>query len=135
LAREFVITSREDGATLRLSCPEESWGSITAEASGSAFSVRIPVYTDLSPSLPDFFEALLVTPNVGRKEFSWETIEGELKFSASLDSLGHVFLVYHLRSPDIGSNKWWSFTGRLVLEVGTLPDTCKRLRRFWRTAT
>ena len=135
MASEFIITSREDGATLRLSCPEESWGSITAEASGPAFSVRIPVYTDLSPSLPDFFEAFLETPNRGRKELSWETLEGELKFSASLDSLGHVFLVYHLRSPDNGSNKWWSFTGRLVLEVGALSDTCKRLRRFWRTAT
>jgi hypothetical protein len=135
LTREFVITSREDGATLRLSRPEESWGSITAEASGSAFSVRIPVYTDLSPSLPDFFEAFAGTPDVGRKELSWETLEGELKFSTSLDSLGHIFLVYHLRSPDIGSNKWWSFTGRLVLEAGALSDTCKRLRRFWRTAT
>ncbi len=135
LDREFIITSSEDGATLRLSAPDESWGSITAEATGAGYAVRVPVYTELSPSLVDFFEAFAESPGVGRKELAWESLEGELKFSACLDSLGHVFREYHLRSPDIGSNKWWSFTGRLVLEAGALPDTCKRLRRFWRNAT
>jgi hypothetical protein len=93
------------------------------------------VYTDLSPSLPEFLKHLQSTPTTGQKDLSWETLEGERRFDATLDALGHIFIVYRLRSPDIGSSKCWSFTGPLVLELGNLPEVSKRLDRFWGAAT
>jgi hypothetical protein len=89
----------------------------------------------MAPSLPDFLDRLNETPASGSREFSWASLEGDLKIFARLDSLGHVFLTYELRSPNIGSDKWWSFTGRLVLELGGLPHVCKQAREFWRAAT
>jgi hypothetical protein len=134
MAREFVLTSAEDGATLRLSCSDDGLMSATVAASGPGYEVRVPIYLDLSPSLPDLFKELEEPPTLGRKDLSWETLEGDFKLQASSDPQGHIYITYHLRSPDIGSNRWWSFTGRLVLELGSLPTTRKRLERFWRAS-
>lgn len=89
----------------------------------------------MAPSLPEFLEGLTQTPASGTKEISWCSLEGELNVVARLDSLGHVFLTYDLRSPDIGSDKWWRFTGRLVLELGSMPRICRDAREFWQAAT
>jgi hypothetical protein len=132
--RELILTSAEDGATLRMSCPDKSWGSIIVEAQGNGFDVSTPVFVDMAPSLPDFLDEVATDPNAIGKAASWETLEGELRVEATRDSAGHIFVVYQLRSSDIGSNRWWSFTGRLVLELGAMADLCKRARRFWNAA-
>ena len=132
--RELILTSAEDGATLRLSCPDRTWGSIIAEARGTGFDVSAPVFVDMAPSLPDFFDEIAAAPDATPKNASWETLEGELRLEAKRDSTGHIFIVFHLRSSDIGSHRWWSFTGRLVLELGAMDDMCKRARRFWNAA-
>ena len=135
MAADLILTSAEDGATLRLSHAGNGRNSILATASGAGFSLSAPVYTYLSPSLPAFFESLKDPPPAGRKELAWASLEGDLKLVATLDSLGHIFLEYEMRSPDIGSNKWWSFTGRLVLELGAIPGYCKQAQAFWHDAT
>jgi Family of unknown function (DUF6228) len=135
LGRELLLTSVEDGATLRMTCPDQSWGSITVEAAGSDFSVSAPVYVDLAPSLPDFLNEVASAAPSSDKPLHWETIEGEFRLETRRDTVGHIFVTYHLRSPDIGSNRWWTFTGRLVLELGAMPDICKRAGRFWNAAT
>ena len=134
MGRELVLTSAEDGASLRMSCPDQSWGSITVEARGNGFSVSTPVYVDMAPSLPQYLaeiEAGIPTSEA----LTWETLEGELKLEAKRDPLGHIFLTYHLRSSDIGSDRWWNFTGRMVLELGAMSDLHKSATRFWRAAT
>jgi len=134
MGRELILTSAEDGASLRLSCPDQSWGSITVEARGNGFTVTAPVYVDMAPSLPQFLSEIEVggaTPTA----MTWETLEGELKLEAKRDPLGHIFLTYHLRSSDIGSDRRWSFTGRMVLELGAMPDLRKLATRFWNAAT
>ena len=135
MGRELVLTSAEDGAILRLSCPDESWGSVTVNAQGNDFAVSAPLYVDMAPSLPEFLEKISASPAAAGGYTPWESLEGELRLEAERDALGHIFLVYHLRSSDIGSNRWWSFTGRLVLELGAMPDLCKSARRFWNAAT
>lgn len=135
MGREFVLTSAEDGSTLRMSSPDQSWGSITVDAQGTDFKVSAPVHVDMAPSLPAFLDELAAPPDGKRGAAVWETLEGELRIEASRDSTGHIFLVYHLRSSDIGSNRWWSFTGRMVLELGAMADICKRVHRFWNAAT
>jgi len=134
VGRELVLTSAEDGSSLRMTCRDQSFGSITVEARGNGFSVNAPVYVDMAPSLPQFLaevEAAGTTPAV----LTWETLEGELKLEAKRDQLGHIYVTYHLRSSDIGSNRWWSFTGRMVLELGAMQDLHKLATRFWNAAT
>ena len=134
MGRELLLRSVEDGATLRLSCPGESWGSITVEAQGNGYSVTSGVYVDMAPPLPRFLEELAAgTGAMGDQH--WETLEGDLRFEASRDAIGHIYIVYHLRSPDIGSNRWWTFTGRMVLELGAMAEICKLARRFWNAST
>jgi hypothetical protein len=135
VGREFVLTSVEDGSTLRMSCPDQCWGSITVEAQGNGFKGSVPAYVDMAPSFPAFLDKLAAPPDAKRAAALWETLEGELRVEASRDATGHIFLVYHLRSSDIGSNRWWSFTGRMVLELGAMADICKRAHRFWNAGT
>src|SRR4051794_15391582 len=101
MARELILTSAEDGSTLRLAVAEGSRDSVVATATGVGFSVSAPVYTYMAPSLPDFIESLARTPSSGANEVNWSSLEGDLNLVARLDSLGHVFLTYDLRSPDI----------------------------------
>ena len=133
MARVLEFSSVEDGATLRLTCPDQSWGSITAEAAGNGFNVCVPVYVDLAPSLPTFLDEI-VAAGATKTPLVWETLEAEFRLEVTRDMVGHIYLVYTLRSPDIGSNRWWSFVGRLVLELGAMPEICKSARRFWRDA-
>ena len=131
LSSEFRLTSVEDGSTLALF---RVGGGLIAEASGAGFSVRVPVYDDLKPTLGDLFRTFQRTPRSGETHLHWENLEGELRFDATLDSVGHVYLTYELRSPGVGSTTWWSFTGRLVLELGSLPLLTKRLDAFLNVA-
>jgi hypothetical protein len=135
MGRELILTSVEDGATLCLRSPDESWESITVGAQGNDFSVSAPVYFHLAPSLPDFLDSIVEADLKKNEPLHWETLEAEFRLEACRDSVGHIFLTYHLRSPDIASNRWWSFTGRLVLELGAMPDLRKRAGRFWNAAT
>jgi hypothetical protein len=132
--RELILVSVEDGATLSMSCAEEAWGSIDVRARGPGFDVSAPVYVNLAPSLADFLDQLAATPEAVAKRGSWGTLEDDFRIDATTDSKGHVYLTYQLRSPDIGSNRWWSFRGRLVLELGGMPRVCKQARRFWNAA-
>jgi hypothetical protein len=134
VGRELVLTSAEDGASLRMTCPDQSWGSITVEARGNGFLISAPVYVYMAPSLPKFL-AEVEAAGATREVMTWETLEGELRFEAKRDPLGHMFITYHLRSSDIGSNRWWSFTGRIVLELGAMPELQNLATRFWNAAT
>lgn len=129
--RELILTSAEDGATLRMSYPDRSPNSISVEARGNGYDVSVPVSLYMAPSLPEFLNEIAAAPEASRKTASWESLEGELRLEATRDSIGHIFVAYQLRSDDIGSNRWWSFTGRLVLELGAMTDVCSRARRFW----
>jgi Family of unknown function (DUF6228) len=131
LSDSLTFTSREDGATLTF----KTGGSIVAVATGPGYEIAAPFSTFMCPPLTEFLERLGRPPQTGRTELSWSTLEGELKFDAVLDVLGHVFLTYHLRSPDIGSAAWWSFTGRLVLEMGEIEQLYKRAQAIWTGAT
>lgn len=132
---EVVLTSAEDGATLRMSSPERAWDSISVEARGNGYDVSASVSLYMAPPLSDFFDEIAAAPEASRKTASWESLEGELRLEATRDSTGHIYVVYQLRSDDIGSNRWWSFTGRLVLELGAMFDVCAQVRKFWPPAT
>ena len=90
MGREFVLTSVEDGSTLRMSSPDQSWGSITVEAQGNGFKISAPVYVDMAPSIPAFLDELAAPPDAKRDPALWETLEGELRIEASRDSTGHT---------------------------------------------
>lgn len=99
MARELTLTSAQDGAILRLALSDADRGSVVATASGVGFTVSAPVYTYMAPSLPEFLESFAETPTSGSKETSWASLEEDLRLFARLDTLGHVFLTYELRSP------------------------------------
>ncbi len=107
---------------------------MTVEARGNGFSVVAPVYVDMAPPLSQFL-ADVEAAGATAAPLAWETLEGELKLEAKRDLLGHIFITYYLRSPDIGSNRWWSFKGRLVLELGAMTNLRKSASRFWNAAT
>ena len=134
MSDEFILVSAEDGASLRFSFDHSTPGYITVAAEGRGFRVVAPVYTYMSPPLPTFFDDLAGGDFHETASTVWESIEGELRLEASRDLLGHIFMVFYLRSPDIGSNRWWSFTGRMVLELGSMQLHCKRVREFWNVA-
>ena len=84
MGREFVLTSVEDGSTLRMSGPDQSWGSITVEAKGNGFKISAPVYVDMAPSMPAFPDELAAPPDTKHDATLWETLEGELRTYANV---------------------------------------------------
>jgi hypothetical protein len=134
MTHEFLLVSAEDGASLSFLFDRGAPDYITVTADGRGFCVQAPVYTYMSPSLPTFFDELAEGDPHKTATVIWESLEGELRLEASRDLLGHIFMVFHVRSIDIGSNRWWSFTGRIVLELGSMQLHCKRVREFWNAA-
>jgi len=135
---ELELRSAADGTVLTLrrtdaaSTPPDAF---TASAIGPGFSVAAPVYGYLSPSLPEFMRSLGDTPKAGSRKLVWGTLEEELTLAATLDVQGHIYVEFRLRSPDIGSDRWWAFEGRLVLELGAIPKLCRCADRFWGNST
>lgn len=128
------FTSAADGAKIRLSyAGEGSEESLRIVASGHGFEIAAQAYTYMCPSLPDFLDELSRT-DAETPTLHWGTLEGEFRLGATRDALGHIFVTFRLRSPDIGSDKWWQFEGRLVLELGAMPALCRDARAFWRAA-
>ena len=134
MTNELLLVSAEDGASLSFSCNNGSNYQIAVTAAGRGFSVATSVYSYSSPSLSKFFDEIAESNPSENGTFLWETLEGELRLEVTRDLLGHIFLVFYMRSPDIGSNRWWSFTGRLVLELGAMKSLCKRVHKFWNAA-
>lgn len=130
----FELRSVVDGATLKFTLTGEGFNqSMLVTAVGSGFDVTIPAYVYQCPSLPDFLDEVS-GDQPSEAMIPWETLEGEVRLEVNRDKLGHLFVVYQLRSPDVGSDRWWRFEGRLVLELGSMPSLCRRAREFWRVA-
>ncbi len=134
MTRELRFVSADGGASLVLSFNGRASATTTATAQGPEFSVTAPVDFYMAPSLPTFLEGIAEDESSQTSHFHWSTLESELEMEATRDMLGHIYLVFQLRSPDIGSNRWWSFTGRIVLELGSMQLLCKRAQEFWNEA-
>jgi hypothetical protein len=130
----FELRSVADGSTLRFTrTGGGSEASLLVAAVGHGFDITVPAHTFMCPSLPDFLDEVSKSSATGSIT-PWATLEEEVRLEVTRDPLGHIFVLYKLRSPDIGSDQWWSFEGRLVLELGAMPALRDRARDFWRAA-
>jgi uncharacterized protein DUF6228 len=92
-------------------------------------NARVRVYHDDSgrPLSGYFRELAIEWPWTGEK--TWGSLEGEVGFSATADSLGHITLLIAL-VPDPYPRPW-EFTGRAALEAGQLDALARSVEEFF----
>lgn len=121
------MTSREEGVlriksardSARLELSRVSSESIRAIFKSPVFDAAIAQVWLLSAEDPAaFFDDLASHWRGWKGEKSWASLEGQLSFRATCDSLGHIQLRVRLRD-DFGRAEW-TVEGTLELEAGQL---------------
>jgi hypothetical protein len=126
---ELVIKSRDDSGFLRLHSPDFSGDAVeyfTAELSVRTMHAEVRVYAYRADGLPDLFEEMASEWRGWRVAKRWESLEGELKLTATHDGLGHIALDIVLGEP----YEEWKAQGIVVLDAGSLDTPARRLRDF-----
>ena len=85
-------------------------------------------YTD-AHGFADLFEWLAFQKKPWDKKQSWESLEGEFKFSAACNSLGKI--TFELELQNQGCAEEWEIKTQITSEFGQLPILAKRARRFF----
>jgi hypothetical protein len=93
---------------------------VRAEARASSF---------MAPSLSEYFQDIADNWRGWQGEKCWATLEGEVQFSATADSIGHVRLAFFLRPAHTGYH--WALRGALELEAGQLDSVAESVRAAW----
>jgi hypothetical protein len=121
-----VIKSAHDGATLEFSTHAVDYYSVCL--SGPNFRGVALVYVYEPVYLARYFRDLATHWKgwAGKKE--WNSLEGELSLSATIDSTGHISLSVGLRS---GSYPFdWNLSAMLLIEAGQLEQIALAMERF-----
>jgi hypothetical protein len=87
---------------------------------------EVRVYAYRADGLPDLFEAMASDWRGWSGAKCWESLEGELKLTATHDGLGHIALDVVLGP----LYEEWKAQGTLVLEAGSLDAPASHLRDF-----
>ena len=85
-------------------------------------------YTD-AHGFADLFEWLASQKKPWNEKQSWESLEGEFKFSSTCSSLGTITFEVELQHQ--GCAEEWQIKTQISSEFGQLPTLAKRARRFF----
>lgn len=116
----FAIKSVSDGVELVLGpvCDDEGYY-YTVQLNSPVASVRVEVYDHHSSSLAAYFGELAALWWRGWDgEKVYESLEGQLRLSATRDSVGHVYLGVALRDGMGGAD--YTAGAKLVIDAGQL---------------
>jgi hypothetical protein len=116
-----TIRSVRDGTELILSTENYSSSEkLDISVLGPSCSARLATssYHNGSPAL--LFRQMAASWRGWEGEFSWSTLEGEFKMTATADRLGHIVLLAEIKS-DVYPRAW-ELKARLNLEAGSLDQ-------------
>lgn len=135
--RSVIIKSAFDGSFLELSefrseypGAESELFLVTAHLQNCSASLQASTF--MTVALADFFKDIAANWRgwSGKKE--WSTLEGELSFTATSDSTGHINLCFSLSPPCTGHE--WQLKGSLMLEAGSLDNIANNVSMAWSNA-
>jgi hypothetical protein len=102
---------------------------VTLCAPGLQATSRIDAY--LSEGLPRLFEDMAANWRGWRGKKAWESIDHDLRLTASHDGHGHISVAVCLRSY-VPNEDMWTAEGTLTLEPGSLDELASAIRRLLR---
>jgi Family of unknown function (DUF6228) len=120
----------KDGSTLVLSAPNFPQSiqfefvlttpELTAKGTASTYVVGSPalLFDQMANSWRGWSDPLV-----------WGTLDGEIRMSATTDSLGHIDMSIELRGPAYPSD--WELTAHLYLEAGGLEALSSKVRNVF----
>jgi hypothetical protein len=111
-----IIKSAHDGTALELF--ERSGGYFLARLTGPNFHGTAKVYEYEPAHLVEFFAGLAANWRGWPGKREWSSLEGELAFSATIDSTGHISLSVQFRSGSYPFN--WKLSAMILMEAGQL---------------
>lgn len=117
--REFIFSNNQ-----------ESWFRI--EVCSSTLRCTHSVwYEDTYPNVDKFFKDLAVSGKVWQGERKWESLEGDLKLSATCSRTGNVHLSIDIRQHTGGDEESNINTG-LMIDLGQLNSIAEGMREFFK---
>jgi Family of unknown function (DUF6228) len=121
----FEIRSSERGARLLL---RRYQGGLIAELNASGLSSATQVYLlGGCDHLDQFWRDLAENWRGWEGTRSWQSLEGDLEFSATSDRLGHVELEVRMEE---GAPFQWRVHGKISLDAGQLDHIAAAARTF-----
>jgi hypothetical protein len=129
--QEVLIQPQAGYVGLRICEPERFNRNLeyfTVELFDPEVRARMRVYAYEPSYLAAFFEDLAWNWRGWDADKSWESVEGECKFSATNDRRGHVDLTVSLR-PSLNLHRW-RFEGHVLIEAGQLDSVAEWVRTF-----
>ena len=96
-----------------------------------AFTATKAIHNHPAGSDPSIlFQDFAQNPQGWQGEKGWGSMDGELSFSATMDSTGHVFLSVKITSdPDKQS---WNVKTTMLIESGQLAQVAKNSKQFFK---
>jgi hypothetical protein len=119
----FELKSTNSAAVLRLQWVDHEQLIATVEYVG--LSASREVYTFMSGVPTQLFDAMAREWRGWAGTKQWESLEGELKLTATRDRTGHITVQVDLHRPGAWELRVW-----LTLEAGQLDRIAEQLRRF-----
>jgi hypothetical protein len=125
-----TLKSAHDGTTLELF--ERGGGYFLARIAGPNFQATTKVYEYEPIYLTQFFADLAANWKGWTAKKEWGSLEGELHFSATCDSTGHINLSIQLRSS--AHPFGWNLASTILLEAGQLDRLAQSVVAFFEGA-
>jgi len=123
-----VIKSSRDGRTLTFSEREGDYFKVAVGGGSVSAIKKVWGYTDTS-FLVDLFTSIARDWKGWTGERHWESIEGDLKVSASSDKLGHIRLETEIKNHDPEDD--WRIQVPVYLDAGSLDTIAKSIDHFF----
>jgi hypothetical protein len=127
------LKSTHDGTTLEFCEAQRSnKGELeyfTVAIEGPNVKAVARVFAYMAQSLAAYLEDLSTSWPGWTKPKTWDSLEGECHLKATSDKLGHIFLEFVLCSG--GTDRDWTVTGSLELEVGQLERAAAQAKEFF----
>ncbi len=121
-----TIKSSHDGTSLEFS--DRVGDYFVASLRGPGFHGCGRVYADEPSHLEGFYLDLAAHWQGWVGEKQWDSLEGELRFTATSDSTGHTTLGVRLRSGPYPYD--WTLSAALLLDAGQLESIAKKMKEF-----
>lgn len=126
--KTFTIKSNASDLALEFSDIESESFTVRLESNHISASRKVYDYPDIH-RFPDLLERLALHDKPWDGEISWESLEGEFKFSASCSSLGSVTFRVMLNSYFGGED--WNVETIILSEMGQLQVFARSARLFF----
>lgn len=121
-----MLKSVHDGTTLELF--ERGGGTFLARIAGPNLQATATVYEYEPAYLKQFFADLAANWKGWKGNKEWQSLEGELGLSATIDSTGHISLAIQLSSGPYPFD--WKLSAVVVIEAGQLDRVAHAVADF-----